>query len=229
MRFSNLSLYEKDKIMEDIVKYLQNIQDNLIGIILPVLITAVISIITLFCNAITQIVLQNSKNNNEQYKLMQAFYPKMKLLLLELKFTMQDIESNPIFDNWEKVIGKYISYKESATNYRKSHESEIQDIDNFILLMEKHKDKVIAINKHLLEFTIPRTPVMHPFLKDKVNQMLGVLYYYSSLWKQYQDKSISLKTFQYEITNFKNNWKTEIVSGKIEDYLLLLNKWFLKY
>lgn len=215
--------------MEDIVKYLQNIQNNLIGIILPVLITAVISIITLFCNTITQIVLQNSKNNNEQYKLMQAFYPKMKLLLLELKFIMQDIERNSIFINWEIVVDKYISYKENEVKYRILHPNEIQDIDNLILLMDNFTNKVIAINEHLLEFAIPRTPVMHPFFQKKVNQMLGVLYYYSSLWKQYQSESISLDTFQYEITNFKNNWKTEIVSGKIEDYLLLLNTWFIKY
>lgn len=215
--------------MEEIIKYLQNIQDNLIGIILPVLITAVISIITLFCNTLTQIVLQNSKNNSEQYKLMQAFYPKMKLLLLELKFIMQDIESNPIFTDWEIVIGKYISFKENEAKYRASHENEIENIDNLILLMDKFINKVIAVNEHLLEFAIPRTPVMHAFLKKEVNQMLGALYYYSSLWKQFQGKFISSKTFQYEISYFKNNWKTTIVSKKIEDYVLLLNTWFLKY
>ena len=57
--------------MNHVIDILQSIQDDLVGIVLPVIITAFISVISIFVNAVMQIILRNSNINCEQYKLMQ--------------------------------------------------------------------------------------------------------------------------------------------------------------
>ena len=66
----------KEIITDNVIQYLQSIQDNLVGLVLPVLITAVVSPVTVSINSIIQLVLQNSKYNSEQYKIMQEFIPR---------------------------------------------------------------------------------------------------------------------------------------------------------
>ena len=80
--------------MNHVIDILQSIQDDLVGIVLPVIITAFISVISIFVNAVMQIILRNSNINCEQYKLMQKFYPEMKISLLELKLSMKEVKSN---------------------------------------------------------------------------------------------------------------------------------------
>ena len=105
--------------MDGIIQYLQGIQDNLIGIVLPVLITSLVSLITVLINAFIQIILQNSKFNDEQYKIMQEFYPKLKIYLLELRFIMQEIICSPICSNLKVAIDKYIDIRDDEAGYRR--------------------------------------------------------------------------------------------------------------
>lgn len=215
--------------MNQMIEYLQKIQDNLIGILLPVLITAFVSLVTVLINAVMQIIIQNSKINNEEYKFMQVFYPKIKLLLLEIKLTMQEIESNSIYTDMQTTIRKFINYTKDEVKYRKEHENEIQDIDRFITSINNYSIKIIELNNCLLNNTIPRIPIMHPILKKRINKMIAVLRYYSLLWNQYQTHSISVDIFQKEMDDFKKNWSVEFTNVKIDIYLSLLDKWLLIY
>ncbi len=215
--------------MVDVIRYLQSIQDNLIGIVLPVLITAFVSLVTIFVNMFMQILTENNKINSEQYKLMQEFYPHMKISLLELKLNMQEVENNPIFSDWQTAINKYTNYKKNEKQYRKENENEVQNIDEFIESMDDFSKKVININDFLRKGIVPRTPVMRLLLKRKISKMLTILYYYSLLWNQYQAKNISAIIFRQEINDFKKNWKVEFDRNKIVEYLSLLDKWLLKY
>lgn len=98
----------------------------MIGIVLPVLITAFVSIISIFVNAVMQIVMRNSNINGEQYKLMQEFYPKMKISLLELKLSMKEVQGNKIYTDMQNAINKYVKYKKDRENYLKNNKNEIQ-------------------------------------------------------------------------------------------------------
>lgn len=215
--------------MQTLIQYLQNIQDNLVGIILPVLITAFISLVTVLINATVQIQLQNSKFNSEQYKIMQEFYPKLKMCLLDLKISMEKVENSKICSRIEDAIQKYIKIKEDEAKYRKNNENEIQFIDGFIATMNEFSTKVVDINKCFLTCTIPRTPIMHPFLKKKIVKMIAMLQYYSFLWDKYLTVAINDDVFKKEINNFKKIWNVKIGYKKICKYISLLDKWIIKY
>lgn len=70
---------------------------------------------------------------------------------------------------------------------------------------------------------------MHPILKKGIGKMLIILQYYSQLWIKYYDHKISSSIFKNEINDFKSNWNVEFNCNKIDKYITLLNKWFLKY
>lgn len=215
--------------MDEVIQYLQGIQDNIIGIILPVLITALVSLVTVLINAFIQIILQNSKFNDEQYKIMQEFYPKLKICLLELRFTMEEIKYSPTCLDLKSAIEKYIEIRSNEAGYRRNHDNEIQFIDSFIAVMNDYSNKVIDINNYLLACTLPKPPIIHPILKKRIGKMLVILQYYSQLWDQYCNNKISISIFKKEIKDFKSNWNVEFDCSEIDKYLYLLNKWFLKY
>lgn len=214
--------------MEQIIIYLKNIQDNLIGIILPVLITAFISLVTVFVNAFIQIKLQNSSLNNEQYKLMQAFYPKIKIFMLELKLSIQEVKCCNVCTDMNTAIDKYIEFKSDEAKYRKNYPNEIHIIDGFITAMNNYVDITVKINDYFNACTVPRVPIMHPVLKVCINKMLAVLQYYSLLWYEYQ-KNIDPRIFIKEIKDFKENWGVEWNDCLIDKYISLLDKWMMKY
>lgn len=218
--------------MDALIDYLQNIQKDLVGIILPVLITAFVSLITVTINAAIQILLQNQNFNNEQYKIMQQFYHKFKLQLLDFKLVIQEINNQNNHNDSLKLIDyidKYTQFKYDETEFRRNHDNEIQTIDQFIMVMDKYSGKIANIHNCLFTCTIPRPPIMHFILKGKVNKMLIVLQYYSLLWNEYNKNAISMSIFQNEIKNFKNKWNVDLDEKQINQYILLLDKWFGKY
>jgi hypothetical protein len=205
-----------------IIENLQSIQDNLIGIILPVVITAFVSILTVLVNAAVQIILQNSKFNDEQYKIMQEFYPNMKICLLKAQLSAQRVEENLLVDNITEAIEKYLEYKDNEKKYRKEHADEVQCIDSFISSMEDYSKCMIELYKYLSKCKIPKIPMMHPILKNRVSKMLINVQYYTELWNEYQNKSIVKNTFKHEVKEFKSDSKT------LRAYCGLLDKWFAK-
>ena len=215
--------------MENIVQYLQNIQDNLVGLVLPVLITAVVSLITVSINAIIQLALQNSKYNSEQYKIMQEFYPQLKCKLLELKFTFQEIQTIPIYSDLSTAILKYIEFKGNEVQYRRIHSNEIQYVDRFGILMDKLSKELDCLNNYLSTCKIPHVPIMHPFLKNSIKKMLASIQYYSLLWSKFHQNTISKEMFKREIIGFKKKWGINIDSKQTDYYLMLLDRWLLKY
>jgi|GEM_PF-6724493 hypothetical protein len=215
--------------MNHVIDILQSIQDDLVGIVLSVIITAFISVISIFVNAVMQIILRNSNINCEQYKLMQKFYPEMKISLLELKLSMKEVKSNSIYSDMHNAINKYVEYKKDSANYVRRNKNEIQNIDQFITSMDKCIDKILYINEKLYNCTIPRTPVMHVLLKRRVSKMLAVLWYYSLLWDKYNTKLISTNIFLQEIKSFEGKMNVKLGYEKVEEYCYLLDKWFLRY
>lgn len=208
------------------IKYLQNIQENLVGIVLPVVITAAVSLITVLVNAILQIMLQNSKANWEQYKIMQDFYPNMKLNLLRLRVAIQEVEHSPLCTDLKEASVKYAKYKSDEAEYRKKNDNEVQDIDVFISMMEDFSNRVREINEYLINCTLPRPPILHPILKIKVNRMLANLQYAAFFWDEYYNKTIDVTVFQMEI---EKQLKKKFNSKKVKKYICLLDRWFFEY
>lgn len=214
-----------------IVEYLQNIQENLVGIVFPVVITAFVSLFTVLANVILQIILQNSKTNWEQYKVMQKFYPDMRVHLLKLKIYLQGVEQSPISNDLKEASIKYISYKSDEVKYRMENSGEVQGIDKFIAVMDDFSGKLIEINSYLISCTLPRAPAFHPILKIKVQRMLANLQYFSFLWDEYHKKEIDVTIFQMEVENqYKKKFNgKKLDSKKVTKYICLLDKWVSKY
>ena len=216
-------------IVNDIISYLQNIQDNLVGLILPVLITALVSLVTLITNAIMQIVLQNGKYNSDQYTIMQEFYPEFKAHLLGLSVVLQELKRTSICKDLKSAVDKYLEYKRDDENYRINHPDEIQQIDTFNTLMDTLLTKLVNMNNYLLTCKIPRSPIMHPILRVNVCKMLVVSQSYSFLFCEYSNNSITGDTLKAELTNLKKNWKMKVDYDTAKKYILLLDKWLMKY
>lgn len=176
-----------------------------------------------------QIVMRNSNINGEQYKLMQEFYPKMKISLLELKLSMKEVQGNKIYKDMQNAINKYVKYKKDRVNYLKNNKNEIQYIEQFITAMDNYVNKIITLNKQFNDYTTPRSPIMHFLLKKQVCKMLNILLYYSTLWYNYKNHAINTNAFQQEVNNLKENWKVKLNYEEIEKYIVLLDKWFMKY
>lgn len=212
-----------------VVEYLQKIQGDLVGIIIPVIITAIISLITMIVNSILKIMLENRKYNSEQYKIMQRFYPELKIILLELRFTLLELKNNSIYSDINKAIEKYVQFSRNETAYRKEYINEGSHIDSFIKQMRTYKKYMIDINKTLFEREIPAPPIMKPILRYNVNKMILELQCNSVLWKKYESNSMNDQFFLEEIKNAGNKQGAEINYERINKYISCLDKWFSKY
>lgn len=215
--------------MSEIIKNLQNIQENLVGIILPVAITALVSLITVITNAYIQIKLQNYNFNSQQYQLMQDFYPKLKKYLLQLKLTMEDIESSQLYSDFGSALDKYTSFSSNESKYRKQNANEMQYIDIFAKAIKEYCEKSSELYNYLFNCTIPKVPIGHYIFKKKTNKMLTVLQYYSLLSNMNNKNGFDNNFFKKEFGKFEHKWKIKFNSLLVEKYLLLLDKWLMKY
>lgn len=216
-------------MMDKIVHYLLEIQEDLVGIVIPVIITAFISLITIIVDLIFKIVVENRKYNSEQYKYMQEFYPELKTKLYELKYDLHEIENNPMFGNRDQAIEKYIKISDDEQEYRSEHTDERLYIDTFKKSMNSYREHIIEIETILSNHAIPSAPIMHPCLKKSINKMLFAVQCNSVLWKKSKCNEISNEVFNEELKRMNEKGKICFDSKMIEKYIQCLDKWFSKY
>lgn len=137
--------------MDDIVKNLQTIQEDLVGIVLPVVVTSCVSFVIVLINTMKEIFLQRAGFKFEQFKLMQEFYPQFKGYLLELKIIAEEIEDIPIVSDLQHAINKYIEIRKNERQYRTVHDDEIPYIDNFIKKMKCFSKKFTELNDYFCD------------------------------------------------------------------------------
>ena len=68
----------------------------MVGTLVPILIAAVVSLITLFTNTATKVLMENKKYNNEQYEIMKKFYPIIRKNLIKVDFEYKKLATNYI-------------------------------------------------------------------------------------------------------------------------------------
>lgn len=216
-------------IVKDIISYLQNIQDNLVGLVLPVLITALVSLITLITNTIMQIVVHNGKYNSDQYAIMQEFYPEFKAHLLGINVVLQELDRTSMCKELKDAIDKFLEYKHDDGEYRKKHFDEVQQVDGFISLMDTLLKRLVEINCYLRTCKVPRSPIMHPILRANVCKMLAACQSYSFLFCEYSKQSITGDTLKAELASLTKSWKMKVDYNTAKNYFFLLDKWLMKY
>lgn len=212
--------------MDHIISLLKEIQSDLVGIILPVIITAFASFITLIINSLLKIWLENKKNNTEQYKIMQGLYSEFKIDLLNIKLFLENIEQNQLYKNIKDAIDTYVSYKNDSKEYREKHKEQIDHIDEFIDSLELFLKEIGDLSNYLKHINIPAVPVFHPIIKAKVNDMFAKIQCFSSVVFQYYNNNINDTLFVNAIDQFNlSKFNSKLLSSYIE----LLDKWIKKY
>lgn len=129
-----------------VIDYLKNIQDNLIGILIPTIISAVISLITLIINSIIQYLITNHQYKSKQYEIMRAFYPEFKSKLIDIQYFYITIENNQLYTA-DFCIVDYIGTDWSA--FRQN--LDLQNVE-FIDVFEDSIKSIIKIYIDLNQF-----------------------------------------------------------------------------
>lgn len=143
--------------LNDIVSYLKDIQEDLIGILIPTVITAVISLFTLIINSIMQYKINDRQYKSKQYEIMREHYPSLKSNLVKIRCIYQNLEDNPLYQKSEFLITKYLRF--DWESYRqKLNNDETQWVDSF----EENIQSLIKIFTQLNLFSVQIICPHHP-------------------------------------------------------------------
>ena len=215
--------------MEGIINHLQEIQSDLIGIIIPILVTAIVSIITTIISSISKIILNVKKINNEQYIIMQKIYPELRMNFIDIDIKLANLKKNNLHTNILSSINKYDQYRKNEQKYRKNHENEILDIDNFKKLMDDYILSLTKLSTYLSKTTLPNSPVYHPILKNKINKMMNFYYYYSLLLSRYFKNEINGELLKTNLDNIIKFFCKKFNNDAFFENLIILDQWITKY
>ncbi len=158
-----------------IIEYLKSIQDNLIGIIIPVIISAIMSIVTLIVNSVIQLNIIDRQYKSKQYEIMRENYPKLKSYLINIECCYINIQNNKLYESDFALIN-YIAF--DWVKYRSRLNKEVQYVDEF----EKEINNLIDNFKKLYNF-FEKTNI--PASSKKVNKAINDIQFYCSLISNY--------------------------------------------
>ena len=211
--------------INNILTYLQNIQHDLVGIIVPAVIAATVSLLSLLISSIISIVQQKEKYNHEQFKYMQRIFPFLKLHLQQMKLAIEMAQtySTSFGDSISTALKNYRSYIADSNLYRRNHQSASQEIDKFILFMEKYIATTTELHQIFMNEALPSTPLLHPVFKKKIQKMVVELQYWSYFLPQLNDTSLDTAFLDNEVC------KCTLDSNELQKYILLLDVWYQAY
>lgn len=215
--------------MDEVINYLKDIQENLVGIIVPVLITAIVTLITLIINTATKLWMENRKYNNEQFEKMKKFYPTLRTELIKVDFQYTKLKTNNLHTDIISSVIKYAEYKNNGAKYRKNHENEISNIDDFINTMERYLLSVKNVFLCLNNVTYPSTPIFHPVLKHKVRRILYIYGYFSLVVSKYLDNDIYNDLLISELKSLRKKTGMKFNEKVLEDAGKVIDKWFFSF
>lgn len=139
---------------EYIIEYLQGIQDNLIGILIPSILSVVVSIITLIVNSILQCNLSNRQYKSKQYEFMHKHYPKIKSILVYISASLQSVENSSLYK--AKKLSDYLGYDWEERRSTLTIE-QTQQIDDFESNIKNIIGKYIDLNVFFENNNLPAT------------------------------------------------------------------------
>lgn len=211
--------------MDSILTYLQNIQHDLVGIIVPAIIAATVSLISLVVSSMISIIQEKRKYNHEQFKYMQKAFPTLKIHLQQMRFSIDLAKeyTNSFGASVSKALQNYHDFKMNEGLYRASHQTEAPEIDKFIYTMENYINNANDLHKFFLQEALPAMPLLHPFLKKDVYKMLGILQYWAQFLPQVNDTSIDSSFISKELETCTLN------ATELQKYIELLDKWHQAY
>lgn len=213
--FQNFKISLKEVFyMNDVILYLQNIQNNLVGIVIPVVVSAIVSIITLIANFLLQIILTYKKYNSRQYNIMRKYYPELKVKLINLMIIYKELEDNPLHKKDFNIL-KYIDF-DWVAHRRNLDKNEILCIDSF---ESNIKDIINQLNDLNDFFRINNIPTSN----RKVKKALNIIQFNCALIKYFERKQIDVNLHK----TIKR--KTQLNYAEIVKLIKILDKQFNRF
>lgn len=211
--------------IESILNYLQSIQGDLVGIIIPAILTAAVSLFSLFVTSIISIVQDKEKHNHEQFKCMQEIFASLKICLQNmcLSASLAKGYSLSYGGSISQALINYCDYSFDETTYRAKHQAELNEIDNFISFIKKYIEEVKNLREVLKTKSIPAAPLLHPLLKRDIYRMLETLQYWSCLLSEIQNSPLNDYFLHNELS------KCKLDDFQLKNYIEILDKWYRAY
>ena len=125
--------------LDSVLKYLQSIQGDLVGIVIPVIITAAVSLFSQFVTSAVSMLQDIIKYNHQQFKCMQEIYPSLKICLQNMRFFSEATKKScpNLFDKGMSTSLKhYYEEIEDDQKFRSEHQDEVTEIDSFLNYMK---------------------------------------------------------------------------------------------
>ena len=152
--------------MDQIISELQQIQSDLVGILIPSIISAIVSIISIFINTLLQLKLSDREYKSEQYKLMRNHYPYLKSILMEISCCYINLENNGLYDNSFNITD-YIYYDWQLFR-KKVPKDKIIFIDDYMNNIKKIVDLFLSLN---LFFEKNNLPASYHSVQQGINEL----------------------------------------------------------
>lgn len=207
--------------MEEIVEYLQKIQNNLVGIVIPAIITAGVSLFTLLLNSLITILQGAKKQNSEQFAYMQKVYPEFREMLQDLWVNAHGMkQSNELYkESISEALKNYYTCIRNEKQFRQDHAS----IDTFLDWTNKYLSSVEAIGGFLHKNEMPLGPALHPIVRSNVYSMLSTIQKDVFIVKRLKDHPEELEALTDQLDACRLDEK------RVKEYIELTDKWFRAY
>lgn len=215
--------------MKELIDASKCIQEDIIGIMLPVVITALVALITLIVNTYVKLSINNRTYNRQQHLVMKKIYPKLKNILLKLYLELASIENNSLYKSFLDAISDFVDFKKDESSYRNEHQNMVEDIDGFMSSIDSLFENIEKINELLNSVEIPSVPLFHLRLKRSIRKMLNNMQRVSFIISEYNSDGISGKILFDEIRLFDTNEGFILNKETINEYIEKTDKWMASY
>lgn len=215
--------------MKELIDALKCIQEDIIGIMLPVVITALVALITLIVNTYVKLSINNRTYNRQQHLVMKKIYPKLKNILLKLYLELASIENNSLYKSFLDAISDFVDFKKDESSYRNEHQNMVEDIDGFMSSIDSLFENIEKINELLNSVEIPSVPLFHLRLKRSIRKMLNNMQRVSFIISEYNSDGISGKILFDEIRLLDTNEGFILNKETINEYIEKTDKWMASY
>ena len=178
--------------VDSILKSLNEIQDNLVGILIPSVITAIISVLTLIVDVIVKFWTTRRQYKSKQYEIMREHYPQLKSKLSDIVCYYDTLEENKL-RTATFTITHYLKFDWEA--YRQNIAAEdVPFVDEFQNTIAKIIEAYIDLYKFFSEKNLPNS-------SKKVQKSINKLQFFCTVINNSKNNGCKAATCDYNKEN----------------------------
>ena len=169
--------------MDSIINSLSEIEEELSNMLVPVFVSALVSIITLVVSVSMQIWVTKKQYKNNQYVIMREVYPKLKSKLNDMICFYDLLETNALYTN-NFCITNYLKFDWETYRQNISIE-ETQHIDEYEMIIKKIICSYIDLYNFFEENNIPISSKKIQRSLNELQRFCSFIFHSNTICKQY--------------------------------------------